>query len=417
MSSAKACLVPVGGFWDSYRFTSSIHPSIFSLSSSSLHLPGDRMCLKRDDFFAPVDGPYRLLSLLHDSKPFALSVFRTIMKGSPSSKFCNTLFAWDDFSSKSSTGSAVPMPKAAESGTSPIHSHSGILVFCPCQNLFKTFSNSEKIEKMNDSNLIFQRKKLSLSFPVYFFQVFLLRGCRSASWFSFCRFSSHWLVLFGMLLAWIAGPMDCPAISTPGSLVSRAASLSHVSCSICPSCINLWFISWICCSVTIGHTSQGTLLPEPQLRYHFHKLSLANTQLACFSRARCLGPSWAKLEPKHIQGAKFQQYIYMYVCMNVWMYECMNVCIYLSICLSIYLCIYVCMYVSMCVPMYLSMYVSMYVSMYLCILCIYVSYVCMYLMYVSYVCMYVSTYLSSYLSMYLCIYVCACMCMYVHVCA
>ena len=114
MSSAKACLVPVGGFWDSYRFTSSIHPSIFSLSSSSLHLPGDRMCLKRDDFFAPVDGPYRLLSLLHDSKPFALSVFRTIMKGSPSSKFCNTLFAWDDFSSKSSTGSAVPMPKAAQ---------------------------------------------------------------------------------------------------------------------------------------------------------------------------------------------------------------------------------------------------------------------------------------------------------------
>ena len=232
---------------------------------------------------------------------------------------------------------------------------------------------------MNDSNLIFQRKKLSLSFPVCFFQVFLLHGCRSASWFSFCRFSSHWLVLFGMLLAWIAGPMDCPAISTPGSLVSRAASLSHVSCSICPSCINLWFISWICCSVTIGHTSQGTLLPEPQLRYHFHKLSLANTQLACFSRARCLGPSWAKLEPKHIQGAKFQQYIY--VCM----YECMNVCIYLSICLSIYLCIYVCMYLCVYLCIYLCIYVCIYVSMYimyLCILCMYVSYVCILCMYV-----------------------------------
>ena len=40
--------------------------------------------------------------------------------------------------------------------------------------------------------------------------------------------------------------------------------------------------------------------------YIFHKLSLANTQHACFPRARCLGPSWAKLEPIHIRGAKFQ---------------------------------------------------------------------------------------------------------------
>ena len=135
---------------------------------------------------------------------------------------------------------------------------------------------------MNDSNLIFQRRKLSFSFPTNF------------SGFPTPRLSIKVTDFFSSLLtalansvcevarACSAGPIVCPAISTPCSLCSSCTSHCLDSCSICPSCMTQSFKSWSCASV-IGRTSQGTLLPEPQLRYHFHKLCLANLQRHLFS--------------------------------------------------------------------------------------------------------------------------------------
>ena len=125
------------------------------------------------------------------------------------------------------------------------------------------------------------------------FLVFLLPDCQLKWLTSFHPFSLHWPTRFVRLLELVVQvPIVCPAISTPCSLCSSCTSRCLDSCSICPSCMTLSFKSWSCASV-IGRTSQGTLLPEPQLRYHFHKLCLANLQRHLFSN--CAARSWAKI--------------------------------------------------------------------------------------------------------------------------
>ena len=184
------------------------------------------------------------------------------MKGSPSSKLCNTSFYLKWFLVQVTHWLGRPY---AESGTGPIHSHNGILVFCPCQNFLQLEEN--RIDEWLQLGFPLQEAFMVLSCVLVPFSYSTVVDQRHG--FLFVFFIALASSVWDVVRAWIAGPMDCPAISTPCSLVSRAASLSHDSCSICPSCINLWFISCICCSVAIGHASQGPLLPAPQLHYHF----------------------------------------------------------------------------------------------------------------------------------------------------
>ena len=244
ISSCNFTRAPDGSLRFSYREIRSNQTSKFPVKSSSLDFAGLKMCLNNDPFRLPVAGSYRLLIFLQASIPLPFGQLCTIVKASPSSKFCRTANTCADLSWISSISPAVVAPNSA--------STSALVMDVSCSSAHvKASSNSGKTDKIKLSVRIFHCRKPSSLLP-NLSGFATPRLSINVNFLSFCNAATT--CFCDSVIASTNGPkLDSTLIWACcwATWFSRSANVVSLCLLSCSSPVNLWtcvinWFSWLC---------------------------------------------------------------------------------------------------------------------------------------------------------------------------